>query len=504
MNDTEPVLISGALVLRGAHVAAAPADVLVVDGRIAAIEAPGAIDRGRGRLVDATDRLVVPGLVNGHTHSSGALAKGMIADRVPLEVFLTGGTAAVGNRSRDEKALSATLSAVELIRKGCTTCFDMTAEIPAPSIEGLFAIGEAYASVGMRAVVAPMMADRTLYTALPGLLDAMPEPLRSRVEAMAMTPPQESLAVLRAAIERWPFDRERIRPAVAPTIPMHCSDEFLTGCGRISDEFAVPLQTHLAETKAQNLLGVRRYGRSLTAHLDSLGLLGPRFSAAHGIWLDDADMRLIGDHGGSISHNPMSNLRLGSGVAAARRMLDAGVRLAIGTDSTNTSDGQNMFEALRLATGLSRIADPDPTRWLSVEDTFHAATVGSAEAMGFEKLGRLEPGWAADMAFLDLSHINYVPLRVPLLQMVFAENGAAVRSVMIAGRMVLDEGRILTVDEAALRRAAEAARDRLDAVNAAAPAASTELADIVGCFCLAQARSPLALARTLYGNDTSA
>ena len=103
-------------------------------------------------------------------------------------------------------------------------------------------------------------------------------------------------------------------------------------------------------------------------------------------------------------------------------MLDAGLNLAIGTDATNTSDGQNMFEALRLAAYLSRIADPDPARWLSVEDVFRAATVGSAVALGFHQAGRLDPGFAADIVFLDLRHINYVPLRAPLLQLVFAEN----------------------------------------------------------------------------------
>jgi guanine deaminase len=178
-------------------------------------------------------------------------------------------------------------------------------------------------------------------------------------------------------------------------------------------------------------------------------------------------------------------------------MLDRGLTLAIGTDASNTSDGQNMFEALRLATFLSRIAAADPERWLSVEETFRAATEGSAAALGLRNVGRIEPGYAADIVFLDAGHVNYVPLRSPLLQLVFAENGAAVDSVMIGGRMVLEHGRLLTLDERRLREEAEAAATRLDAANARALAQSRALGELVGQFCLAHAHAPFPLHRRL-------
>jgi guanine deaminase len=245
------------------------------------------------------------------------------------------------------------------------------------------------------------------------------------------------------------------------------------------------------------VLALHRYGESLVEHLVRLGLPGPRFSAAHAIWIDDADIARLVQAGAAVVHNPMSNLRLGSGVAPARAMLDAGLTLAIGTDASNTSDGQNMFEALRLAAYLSRIADPDPSRWLSAEDVFRAATVGSASVLGFRRLGRLDPGYAADIVFVDLRQINYVPLRSPLLQLVLAENGAAVDSVMIDGRMVLDRGRMLTIDEDRLRADAAAAAERLDARNEAALAASHAIGDLVGRFCLAHARADFPLHRRL-------
>src|SRR5262249_53900787 len=151
----------------------------------------------------------------------------------------------------------------------------------------------------------------------------------------------------------------------------------------LAEEYDVLVQTHVAESKAQALLGLRKYGRSLVGHLEALGVLGPRLSAAHAIWLDGEDIARLADAGTGVVHNPMSNLRIGSGVAPARAFLEAGVRVAIGTDASNTSDGQNMFEAQRLAALLSRVADADPGRWLSVEEVFRAATEGGAEILGF-------------------------------------------------------------------------------------------------------------------------
>ena len=490
-------LIRGGRVLRGDLRTCDAADVLVRDGVIAAIEAPGTIDPAHHVAVDATDRLLIPGLVNGHTHGHGALGKGLVDDRVPLEVFLSASGAISANRSVADKRLTALLCAVELIRKGCTACYDLFVEIPAPSREGLEAVAGAYREAGMRAVVAPMLADRSLYQALPGLLESLPSPFREQAAKIAMAPADASLAAARDAFERWPFDREFIRPAIAPTIPLHCSDDFMTGCATLAREFDIGLQTHLAESKTQAVLALARYGESLVAHLVRLGLPGPQFSAAHGIWIDDEDIARLADAGATLVHNPMSNLRLGSGVAPARAILDAGLTLGIGTDATNTSDGQNMFEAQRLAASLSRIADPDPRRWLSVEEVFRAATRGSATALGLRNVGRLDPGFAADIVFLDLSHINYVPVRAPLLQLVFAENGAAVDSVMIGGRMVLEHGRMLTIDERKLREEAAEAAIRLDAKNEPALAASRKMGELVGHFCLAHARTPFTPHRRL-------
>jgi guanine deaminase len=491
------MLISGGHVLRADLKTCRPADVLIEHGIIRAIEPPGQITLENLERIEASDRLLVPGLVNGHTHGHGGLGKGAVADRVPLEVFLSASGAINGNRTVEDKRLSATLTAVELVRKGCTAAYDLFVEYPVPSREGMEAVAEAYGEVGMRAVIAPMMADRTLYSALPGLMEALPPQLQERARKMQAAPYEASVAAAREILANWRFNRDLLRPALGPTIPLHCSDAFLLACARLAEECDVAVQTHVAESKTQAMLGLLKYGRSLVAHLQGLGVLGPRFSAAHGIWLDGDDIARLSDAGTGVVHNPMSNLRLGSGVAPARALLEAGVRLGIGTDASNTSDGQNMFEAQRMATLLSRVADADPARWLSVEEAFRAATEGSAAILGFDRIGRLEPDYRADIVFLDIGHINYVPLRNPLRQLVLAENGAAIDSVMVDGRFVLRGGRMLTLDETRLRRQVEAAVERLDAANATARETAEPFRDLVGHFCLAHARAPFHVHRRL-------
>jgi guanine deaminase len=239
---------------------------------------------------------------------------------------------------------------------------------------------------------------------------------------------------------------------------------------------------------------VRRYGKTLVAHLADLGVVGPRFSGAHGVWLTRDDVRRLADAGASVAHNPLSNLRLGSGIAPVRMMLESGLRVGVGTDSASSSDTQNMFECTRLAAYLSRVRTPDYTRWITAGDAFTMATEGSAGVLGMaNRIGRLAPGFKADVVFLDLGNANYVPLNDGLVQLVNGESGLAVDRVMIGGRMILEGGRLLTVDEAKVRAQAEAAIERLRGATAQAVATARALEPFVGAFCVRQARAPYAL-----------
>ncbi len=497
------LLVHGGLVLPSADAPARPADVLIHQGRIQALGAPGAFAGAVvARTLDATDRLLIPGLVNGHTHAHGALGRGAVPD-VALEGFLAASPAINGQRALDDLALSATLTAVELLKKGCTAAYDMCGEWPAPSLAGLHAVAGAYASVGLRAVVAPMLADRTLYQALPELLAALPADLQPRLAALQAPGPAAQLALLDDAARHWPFDADQVRLGIAPTIPLHCSDGFLQACAALAAAHGLPLQTHLAESAAQAALGPQRYGHSLVAQLAALGwpaMLQGRWSVAHAIWITDADIATLAQAGATAVHNPLSNLRLGSGVAPVQRMRAQGLAVGLGSDGANTSDTQNLFEAARLAVGLSRLVGSDESQWLSPADGLRMATEHSARVLGWAgQIGRIAAGYQADLVLLDLAQPVYVPLRDALRQLVLGENGAAVDRVLVGGRLVVDGGRVLTVDEAALRRRAQAAAERLDVRNAEGRHLAALLRPGVSAWCCGMGGAGLHLARKLAG-----
>lgn len=476
------ILIHGAKVVRPKTFAAEALDVIVEGDTIKDLVAPGSVKGDGMERVDATGRALMPGLVNGHNHATANLAKGLF-DRYNLELYLTAVPWSTGRRTLEDKALSATLGAAEMARKGCTAAYDMFAEFPLPTVEGMAAVAEAYAKVGLRAVIAPQITDKSYWEAVPGLADALPEPLRSEALKAKAAPHEQSIEACRKILAAWRHPREQVKPALGPSIPHHCSDEFLRECRDLAREHGLGMQMHVAESKMQSIIAPKVYGHSLVAHLARLEMLSPRFCVAHGVWLGDEDRQRLADAGASVSHNPGSNLKLGSGVADMRRMLAAGINVAVGTDGTACSDNLNAFEAMRLACYLSRVKDHSVGEWISAREAFHAATEGGAKALGFDRIGRIEKGWKADLVFLDLSALHYVPLNDLAQQIVFGEDGTGVEHVMAGGRFIVRDRKVLGVDVEKLRREAEEAMVRLRAANAEAKAFAEKLLPYVGRFC---------------------
>ena len=481
LEGMERLLIEGGLVLDRGH--AAPLSIVIEGDTVAALAPPGTkVDDARA--VDASGCLVIPGLINAHTHSHGGLAKGS-GDRWSLELLLNAGPWLGGSRSDEDRYLSAALGAVEMLRRGCTACYDLTFQLPYPTPEGLHAVGQAYMDVGMRAVVAPMVGDQTFWQSIPGLGDALPDELRGLVSAMQAPPGDDILAGIRSAARGWAHPAGRVCLGVGPTIPLHCSDSFMCGCHALSREFGLPLQTHLAESRHQRTAAARRWGEGLVPHLDRLGVLDGRFSAAHGIWLDDEDLDRLAAAGAAVAHNPGSNLRLGSGIADIRPMLDRGIAVGVGTDGSASSDHQNMFEAARLAACVSRVLGRAPEAWVSTVEALAAATEGSAAVLGWGgSIGRIAPGLKADIAFLDLDTPSLVPLNDAANQLIHAEDGSAVRDVMVGGRFVLRDRVVLGVDWPALAARARAAAGRLRLANAPTRALAERIEPHLRSFCI--------------------
>lgn len=484
------LLITGALLVEPAKGSATNGDILVEGDRIAEvsyrpIEAGEDVERR-----DARGQLVLPGLVNAHTHGGGSLGKGL-GDLWTLEVLLNAAQWTGGGMDYEDCYVAAMLNAAEMIRKGATAGYDLFVQIPIPDTEALNAVARGYADAGVRVVLAPLMADRTFYEAVPGLLEALPSNVASNVWKRRPHPPASQLEVLRKWLHDWRHDRDRIRPALAPTIPTHCTRAFLEGCRDLAREFEAPIQMHVGESKPQAVAGIKVFGKTLTAYLDEIGLLGPRFTGAHCVWLDDDDLARMADTGSGIAHNPGSNLRLGCGIARARRMLDKGIAVGIGTDGSLSSDNQNMFEAVRLASYASRAVSPDPADWISAPQALQMATQTGAQLLGFsDRIGRIAPGCYADLVFLDLDSVNLVPLNDAVRQIVQCEDSSSVSSVMIGGRFVFDKGAFTTFDYGSLRRKAQASADRLNALAQDNRRLADEIEGIVVRHCVGLAREP--------------
>ncbi len=260
---------------------------------------------------------------------------------------------------------------------------------------------------------------------------------------------------------------------------------------------AVGLHTHLAESKIQAVYAQRRWGTTIVGHLAELGLVRPGFVGAHGVWLTPEDMQRLADAGAAVAHNPASNLKLGSGIAPTREMLDRGLTVGLGTDGSMSSDNLNMFEAMRFAALVNKVRFPhDQDHWVGAREVYHMATQGSARTLGLaDDIGIVAPGRKADLVLLRANSVFLQPLNQPLNALVYAESGADVNTVLVGGRVVLDQGRVLTVDEAELRSQAQEAADRLRAQNTTAWALAQQLRPYVAAACRAAVALPYAVNR---------
>ena len=500
MTDLRTTVIRGGHVLDAGTRRADPADILIEGETIREIGPPGMGAPDDARVIDARQRLLHPGFVNAHTHGHHGLDKatseGWTLERgVAILPWIN------ADRGHEVLNLTAKLAAAEMALKGCTACYDLNLGLPSPSAEGTQAIAEGYGEVGTRAVIAPMLADRMIFDAVPGLIDALPEDLRRQVAATTLATAAQGIAGLRHALDHWPFDRDKLRLAVAPTIPLHCSDELLTDCARLARDFDTGLHSHVAESKIQALSGIDRYGQTITAHLDSLGLLGPNFTAAHGVWLDRDDMARFADHGASLAHCPSSNMLFSNGLADVRALLDAKVNVGIGTDGMRSNDNENMYEEVRLASLVSKVHTPESARWLTTEEAYHAATAGGARILDMDGIGAIAPDFKADIVFLDLNTINWIPRNDPVNQVIHVEDGTSVDAVMADGRMIVENGRLTSIDVARLAQDVDAARAQLRRLHAPDGRLIERVLAAVDAHCTELVRRPYHVARYGAGPD---
>ncbi|MGE5345479.1 MAG: amidohydrolase family protein [Acidithiobacillales bacterium] len=412
-----------------------PGAVAVLDGKIVAVGSPDDL-LSRFRPKERISRLssvVMPGLVNTHTHAAMCLMRG-IADDEPLMEWLQKSIfpAEARNVSPEFVKVGTTLGCAEMIRGGTTTFADMyyyETDVAA-----------AVEACGLRAVLGETWLD----VAAPGHATLV-----------------ETEKVTRAFLERWKGNR-RITPAVAPHAPYTCSKETLLAARSLADEFGAPILIHVSETKDEQKLIRENHGKTPVQWLESIGFLGPRVVIAHGVWLDAADIKILAGRKVALSHNPESNMKLGSGVAPVVAARAAGVTVALGTDGVaGSNDDLDMWEAMDFAGKLAKVTALDPTV-LPARVLVRMATVEGAKALGLERItGSLEPGKAADLIAVDLNEPRTSPVYDVVSTLVYAAKESDVSLTIVDGRVLWDGRSWQTVDVPAALKAGGEWREKI-------------------------------------------
>ncbi len=456
------------------------ADIVIDAGRITAI-GPGAGDAHAARaarVIDARGLLAMPGLINAHFHSPGNLMKGQL-DGMPLELFMLHevpplADAGAGDAGARRLAHVRTqLGAVEMLRRGITAVHDDAYHVPVATTASVDAIMQAYAEVGIRATVAidqPTVVEYEKYPFLHGLLTPAQ---RAAMEAAPRQSGEELLELYEHLIACWHGAAQgRLAAAVSCSAPQRVTPDYLRGLSALAQQHDLPFNVHLLETKLQRVLGEDKYGKSLIRYLHDLGVLDEHVLAIHAIWIDARDAALLAHAGCTVAHNPVCNLRLGSGVMPWHLLREAGVPLCLGTDEMCSDDSANLWFVAKTAALIHTLSHPDNREWPTAAQVLHAATRGGARALRRAgDLGFLAPGCVADLCLLDLDTHAFTPLNDLVRQLVYCEDGSSVRCTIVAGEVVFEDGRVVTVDERALRAEARALADAARTDTAAAHAA---------------------------------
>jgi 5-methylthioadenosine/S-adenosylhomocysteine deaminase len=437
-----------------------PTDVLVQGQHICAIgheaRALFSLQPG-GEVIDGrSHHILLPGLINAHFHSPANHLKGSLPS-MPLELFMLyeSPSDAALTPSPREAYLRTMLAALEMLRSGTTSVQDDAFLMPCPTPEIIDAVMQAYADCGLRATVALDQPDLPEIDKLPYIAHGADSTLLAALKAPPAMDRDGLLGMYDYLIQRWHgAENGRLRAATSISAPQRVSVEYFQALDTLSHAHGIPLYAHILETKLQRTLATeqpRFKGRSLVQYTADLGLLSPRLNIIHAVWVDDADLERIAKAGSTIVHNPNSNLRLGSGVAPLRRMLDFGIPVALGSDEAICDDATNMWGVVKTAGLIHNICGLDSTQWPSAKEILRILWQGGAAAMlRSAELGVVREGALADLVLLDLHSPAFTPFNDLRGQLVYCESGNSVKLTMVDGCIVFRNGRVCNVDEQAL------------------------------------------------------
>lgn len=416
-------------------------DVQIIGDRITAI-APNL--KVTGTPIDGRNKLLLPGFINAHTHSSEMWQRGAIPPR-PLELWIAE-LYDFTPLEVEQIYLSALGTAVETLLSGGTTLVDHLVLIPGRELETIAEAVRAYRQIGIRAFIGPLIQDQSIGSSIPsGGKRIQHEPyFRSTAE---------TLDLMQEAVEKFHRPDEGINMMVAPTGIQLCSDALFEGCIDLSDRYTLGRHAHLLETRAQQLLAHEKYGCSAVEHLKHLGFLNARTSLAHCVWLTDADSTILAASQSTVVHNPLSNLRLGSGIAPILRYRQAGVNVTFGCDGASSNDSQDLLEAIKIGSILHNTTDFDYRLWITPREAIEMASLGGATGLGMaEQMGSLTVGKKADLVMYDLTNLSLLPQTDPIGLLVLGRPTHVVHSVWVDGQPIIQAGTVIHIDINQLRQ----------------------------------------------------
>jgi 5-methylthioadenosine/S-adenosylhomocysteine deaminase len=408
--------------------------VAVKGGRIIAVGSAADLDRkyAAREAINATGKVVIPGLINGHTHVPMTLFRGL-ADDLDLQEWLTKYIfpAEAKNVTEDFVRVGTRLGLAEMIRGGTTTYCDMY------YFED--AIADETFKAGMRGVLGETVIDFPVAD--------------NKTNA-------EAMAYVERFVKKWQGNK-LVTPAIAPHAPYTVSEEHLKAIRALSDRTGAPLVTHISETKREVDDSVKAKGTSPVDYLNRIGFLNNRVIAAHVVWPTEAEIGLLKKLGVGIVHNPQSNMKLASGVAPVPEMLKQDLPVGLGTDGAASNNDLSLWEEMDTAAKLHKVFSRDP-KVVSAEEAFEMATIRGARALHMEKeIGSIEKGKRADLVIVDLDDLNQTPFYNIYSDLVYATKADDVRTVIVEGRVIMRDRRLLTLNEETIKADARRYRERI-------------------------------------------
>ena len=408
--------------------------VAVKDGRVVAVGPSAEMDLNYSsrQVIDARGKVVIPGLINGHTHVPMTLFRG-IADDLDLQEWLTKYIfpAEARNVTEDFVRVGTRLGLAEMIRSGTTTYCDMY------YFED--AIADETFKAGMRGVLGET------------LIDFPVADNKTNAEAMAY---------VEKFVSRWKGN-SLIVPAIAPHAPYTVSEEHLKAVRAFSDRTGVPIVTHISETKREVDDSIRDKGTSPVNYLNRFGFLNDKVIAAHMVWPTEEELGLLKKLGVGLVHNPQSNMKLASGVAPVPEMLKRDMPVGLGTDGAASNNDLNLWEEMDTAAKLHKLISKDP-KVLTAREAFEMATIRGARALHLEKeIGSIETGKRADLVIVDLDDLNQTPYYNIYSDLVYSAKAGDVNTVIVEGKVLMRDRRLLTLNEATIKADARRYRERI-------------------------------------------